>query len=105
MTANALKVCLTMYIMFIMVIANTFSFVWLFQGLGKIRMISIFNMISKLLILPITFILVKCPDDYLKAAFIQAFVYLLSSLIAIFFVVKDKMVSFVLMTSEIRGRK
>ena len=39
----------------LMVAANTFSFVWFFQGLSKIRIVSIVNIFSKLLILPLMF--------------------------------------------------
>jgi O-antigen/teichoic acid export membrane protein len=73
----------TMFIFFIMVVGNTFSFVWYFQGLGKIRFVSIINVVSKMLILPLTFILVKSPDDFGIAAFIQAGVFIASSLISI----------------------
>ncbi|MDD3321891.1 MAG: oligosaccharide flippase family protein [Paludibacter sp.] len=80
----------TLLILFLMVIANAFSFVWLFQGLGKIRIISIVNIISKLLILPLTFIFVKEPADYQKAAFILSLVYILSSLITCGIVFNNK---------------
>jgi len=83
----------TMIILFIMVVANTFSFVWLFQGLGQIRVISIVNSISKLLILPFTFILVKSPEDYNVAAFIQSSVYVFGSLLTILILIKRKYIS------------
>lgn len=83
----------TMMIMFLMVIANAFSFVWLFQGLGKIRIISIVNIISKLLILPLTFIFVKTPSDYQKAAFIQSLVYILSSIITTWVLLNNKYIN------------
>lgn len=83
----------TMLIMFLMVISNTFSFVWLFQGLGKIRVVTIINTISKLLILPITFLLVKSADDYLTAAFIQSMVYVAGSVITIFLLLKKRYVT------------
>lgn len=84
----------TLLIMFSMVIANTFSFVWLFQGLGKIRLISIINTISKLLILPLTFWFVKSSADYQKAALIQSMVYVLSSTLTIGLLVNKKYVTF-----------
>ena len=67
----------TMMIMFVMVVGNAFSFVWFFQGIGKIRVVSIINIISKLAILPLTFIFVKVPSDYTKASLILSLVYLL----------------------------
>jgi O-antigen/teichoic acid export membrane protein len=83
----------TMMIMFIMVFANTFSFIWLFQGLGKIRIVSIINTISKLLILPLTFIFVKSAEDYNLAALIQSFTYVLSSIFTIIFLIKNKYIT------------
>lgn len=80
----------TMMIMFVMVVGNAFSFVWFFQGIGKIRVVSIINIISKLAILPLTFIFVKVPSDYTKASLILSLVYLLGGLIACFYLVKKK---------------
>ncbi len=85
----------TMFIMFLMVIANTFSFVWLFQGLSKIRIVSVVNMVAKLSILPLTFLLVKTDSDYLWAAFIQSFVYVFAAILTVIIVFKDAMVAFV----------
>ena len=62
----------TAFIFFLMVVANAFSFVWYFQGLGKIRFISIANVAAKLLILPLVFWLVKGPDVYLLVELIQS---------------------------------
>ncbi len=73
----------TLLIMFLMVIANTFSFVWLFQGLGKIKIISMVNIFSKILLLPLTFIFVKTSADYNIAALIQSLVYLLGSFLTL----------------------
>lgn len=83
----------TMFIMFLMVVGNAFTFVWLFQGLGQIRFISIFNAIAKLSILPLTFVFVKTADDYLTAAFLQSFVAVFVMLISVAYVVKKKWVS------------
>ena len=80
----------TMLVLFLMVVGNAFSFVWLFQGLGKIRVISIVNIVSKLLILPLTFLFVKSPSDFQKAALIQSLVYILSSLITISILINKK---------------
>jgi len=83
----------TMMILFIMVISNAFSFVWLFQGIGKIRIISIVNVVSKLTILPLTFFFVKTPSDYEKAALIQALVYFLGSFISSIIIIKQKYIT------------
>ena len=82
----------TAFIFFLMVVANAFSFVWYFQGLGQIRFISLANVAAKLLILPLAFWLVKGPDDYLLAALIQSGVYVFSSLIVCVLLVAWRMV-------------
>lgn len=82
----------TMFMMFLMVVGNAFTFVWLFQGLGQIRFISIFNAIAKLSILPLTFVFVKESGDYLTAAFLQSFVAFFVMLISVSYVAKKKWV-------------
>jgi polysaccharide transporter, PST family len=80
----------TLLILFLMVVGNTFSFVWLFQGLGKIRIIYFVNIISKLLTLPLTFFLVKTKNDYLLAAIIQSSVYILGAIITCTIIFRNK---------------
>ncbi len=89
----------TMMILFLMVIANTFSFVWLFQGIGKIRIVSFVNIFSKLLILPLTFLFVKTPSDFQKAALIQSLVYILGSLITCWIIMKQKYITSIVLSS------
>lgn len=88
----------TMWVMFLLVVSNTYLFVFLFQGMGYIKWVTIINSISKLSILPLTFWLVKSPDDYLKAALIQALVYVLSTLLSWVVLFYKKWVSFVKVT-------
>jgi O-antigen/teichoic acid export membrane protein len=88
----------TMLVMFLTVIASAFTFVWLFQGLGKIRFISIFHGVAKLLILPLTFVFVRQTSDYLTAALLQSLVAVFASVISILYVIKNhwvKITSFV----------
>lgn len=81
-----------LFVMFTIVIGNTFLFVFLFQGLGQIRWISIINCIAKLSILPLTFVFVKQPDDYLIAAFLQGFVSVAAAIISICLIANKKWV-------------
>lgn len=83
----------TMMIMFLMVVGNTFSFIWFFQGIGKIRVVSIINTISKLLLLPLTFIFVKSTDHYNLAAVIQSSVYIFGSVITVIILFKNKYIT------------
>lgn len=80
----------TMLVCFLMVFSIAFSYVWYFQGLGKIRIISIINTLSKLFILPLCFLFVKTQDDYLNAALIQAGIYISGTFFTILFLLFDK---------------
>lgn len=85
----------TMFVVFLMVVGNAFSFVWLFQGLGNIRLVSIVNTICKLSIFPITFFIVKYPNDYLLAAIVLSSVYIVSSIINAIIIWHKKWVSLI----------
>lgn len=63
-----------------MLIGSTYTFMWLYQGIGKIRLFSILNTISKITLLPLIFIYVKTPDDYVVAAFLQSAVFLFTAI-------------------------
>ena len=79
----------TIMVMFLMVVANTFSFVWLFQGMGKIKIASIVNTAMKIAILPLVFVFVKDSGDYLKAAWIQSTVYVMSSVVLVLLILNN----------------
>lgn len=53
---------------FASVAGEAFLFAFLFQGLGYIRWVGILNCAAKWIVLPLTFLLVTSPDDYLVAA-------------------------------------
>lgn len=65
-----------------MVVGNTFTFMWLFQGIGKVRMFSVMNTLSKIIVLPLIFIFVKQTDDYVLAALLQALVFVSTAVIS-----------------------
>lgn len=71
------------WITWLMVVGNTFSMFWLFQGLGKIRWVAVINAGMKLLILPLTFVCVKTQDDVHLAAWIQVAVFLGAGLVTV----------------------
>lgn len=73
----------TVAFMYPLVIGNTFTFTFLFQGIGKIRTLSIINMVSKAMVLPLTFLFVKKPEDCNLAALIQSSVCVLTAIISI----------------------
>ncbi len=75
----------TLLVCFLMVVSSAYSCVWYFQGLGKIRVISVVNVLSKLFILPLCFLFVKTADDYLKAAFLQSGIYISGTLFTLLY--------------------
>ena len=78
----------TMQVMFLMVVGNTFVFVFLFQGLSKIRWVAVITSISKLLVLPLTFWLVKSPEDCRLAALLQGLVNMVAAVFSVAVVYK-----------------
>ena len=71
------------WITWLMVAGNAFSMFWLFQGMGKIRWVAIVNAAMKLLILPLTFVLVKLPADVYTAAWIQVAVFIGAGIVTV----------------------
>ncbi len=69
---------------FPMVVGTAFTFLWFFQGIGKVRLMVIINTCSKMLLLPLVFVFVRRPDDYLLAAFLQALVFILTAAVSCF---------------------
>ena len=67
-------------LMFITVVAVTFQMVWLYQGMGKIRLISIINAVAKIIFLPLVFLFVKAPEDCWVAIVIHCAMYLCSGI-------------------------
>lgn len=92
----------TNYILFFMVVGHCFSFLWLFQGLGKIRQVSIVTCISRIIILPLTFIFVKQPTDVYIAAGIQALTYIAAAIVIIILIAAQHLVSFSQIKIDIR---
>lgn len=77
-----------------LLIANTYTFFWLFQGIGNVRMISIINTLSKVLVLPLTFVLVKDKDDVYMAILLQSFVYVAASIVSNYYLLRHRVVAF-----------
>ena len=84
-----------LFLLFSMVVGQVFTFVWLFQGLGKIRVVTIVNSLTKLALLPLTFWLVRCPEHYLRAAVLQAVVYVVAALASDVMMCRMKLAKFV----------
>ena len=76
-------------------VGTTLTASWFYQGMGKIRIVSIVISICKISILPLTIIFVKSPDDYNIAAFIQSFAYFMAGIITLLMIHTSKMIQIV----------
>ena len=74
------------------IIGSTFTFIWLYQGIGKIKLISLMTILSRILILPLIFIFVKDSSDYEKAILIQSSVFLFTGILSVSYIIKNKIV-------------
>lgn len=72
----------TIHAMLPLLIGQTISLSWFFQSVGKIRLYAVITAASRLMILPLIFILIKKAEDYDLAAFIQALATLVSGLVS-----------------------
>lgn len=79
---------------FTTVVGEAFLFTFLFQGLGKIRWVAIFNCVAKFMLLPFTFVFVKGPDDYLLAAALPGIVTIVADVMLIVMIAVSGWVSF-----------
>lgn len=77
-----------------MLIGNTLTFTWFYQGVGHIRYLSILSMICRILLLPLVFYLVQDSGDYVYAILINSLVYIFVSFISIGWIFKSKMLEF-----------
>lgn len=67
-----------------MLLSSVFSMQWLYQGTGNIRRLWIMNSACRLVIIPLTFVIVKSAADVLPAVGIQSAAYFASALVGIF---------------------
>ena len=88
----------TSLILFSMVVCSALTCVWLFQGLGKIRIVSIINCVSKIAILPLTFVLVRTSNDTLLAACILGGVYVVSAILSLLLIRLQRLARLVAIT-------
>lgn len=90
----------TMLVMFLTVVGQAGLFVFLFQGIGQIKWVSIFNGIAKISVLPLTFWLVKTQDDYLWAAFLQGMVAVVAAGISLVMIYRKRWVRLIKVAFE-----
>lgn len=71
------------------VLGDILNPIWLYQGLEKMRYITIVNVISKFIFTILVFIMIKKSDDYIYIILINSCGFLLSGIISIFIVKKQ----------------
>lgn len=74
------------WVTFISVIGQFLFPLWFFQGLEKMKYITIINTLSKIFFLILTIILIKNEDDYIVAAYLYSFGFLTSGVFSIFLI-------------------
>lgn len=67
---------------------------WLFQGLEDMRLITILNLLSKLLFTLAIFIFIKTPDDYIYQPLLYGAGYIMSGIISIYVVQRKLKIRF-----------
>lgn len=77
---------------FPMAVGSVFSCMWFFQGVGKVRIYSVMNTVSKLILLPLVFVFVKSPDDYVWAALLQSLVFVSTAIVTLVYIWRNGMV-------------
>ena len=82
------------FVMFLMVVANTFSFHWLYQGIGKLHLVILILSFTRILSLPF-FLYVKTSNDVILASLLVVAPYVVSSIGVIGMTFKLKLIHFV----------
>lgn len=87
---NDLRTDYKLYIfMSLILIGDTFSMSWFFQGIEKMKLITLVNFFSKLTYLLFVYFLVKEASDYIYIGLYQSFGYILSSIIGVWIIQKE----------------
>jgi polysaccharide transporter, PST family len=80
-TVPSLRPALGAYLCgFILVIGNVLYLDWFFQAIEEMKWITVINVIPKLLLTPLIFVLVKAPSDYALVLLIQSSAFLTSGI-------------------------
>lgn len=83
------------FILFLQLISVAIDPLWLFQGIEKLGKISLIGSLVRLLNIPLLLIFVHTPNDVYIAALIQATLLLLTALINIYLVKKERIIVFI----------
>lgn len=75
-----------------MILGTAFTYMFFFQGIGKIRIFTILNTVAKVCLLPLIFVFVRHQTDYVLAAFLQSVVFMLSAILSLVYLFKKHLV-------------
>ena len=75
--------------MFLSIIGNTFFPIWFFQGIQKMRFITIANLVARIITLLLVFNIVNNNDDIIIAAFLISVSPLIATVIAFYIMYKE----------------
>lgn len=77
-----------------MVIGTATTYMFFFQGIQKVRTFSIINTLSKIIWLPLIFLLIKNRRDYNLAAFLQSIVFVSTAILSNLYLYTRKYIHF-----------
>lgn len=80
---------MVLYASYIVVIGNMLFPTWFFQGIEKMRYITIVNLIARMITTSFIFFIVKSQDDYIIAVILQSIVPLLAGIFSICILLKE----------------
>ncbi|WP_145586925.1 oligosaccharide flippase family protein, partial [Yersinia kristensenii] len=73
-----------------LIIGSVIYPIWLFQGMENMKWITISSILARLIVIPLTFILVKSPTDIWIAALLQGSTSFISGLVSLYIIYKSR---------------
>ena len=83
------------YLSFLVVIGNAMFPIWYFQGMEKMKYITIVNITSKLIFTILIFVVIQEPSDYIYVPLLNGFGFIVGGIISLWIVYKNFKQSFV----------
>jgi PST family polysaccharide transporter len=84
------------YLSFLVVIGNAMFPIWYFQGMEKMKYITIVNIASKLIFTILIFVVIQEPSDYLYVPILNGFGFIIGGGISLWIIFKNFRESFIL---------
>lgn len=84
------------YLSFLLVVGNAMFPIWYFQGMEKMKYITIVNISSKVIFTVLIFIVIQEPSDYIYVPLLSGFGFIVGGIISLWIVYKNFNQSFVL---------